>query len=887
MNFKLLHKAGFLCLGLCFLGASNTKAQNGFVGIGNASPKAKLDITSDTSGVLIPRFTTLALVNSDVLPKVNATDHNGLLVYVAEVANRGFWFYNGTVFEKIGNGAAGFFKVSATDATQLIYSDASNYGKNFLLNTDSINYDGVGVDAKMMFVPSKSAFRAGAVNDNSWDKDSIGDYSFASGLLTKANKFASTAMGYQTNANGNYSTALGNITTASGEGSTAIGFLTNASGQNSLALGYATKATNTQSTAMGNQSIASGYSATAMGDNTRAKSYGETAIGSYNDTLIAVNSGGFANDTNRVFTVGNGNSGANRQTAFVVQQNGNVGIGARKPSEKLEVQGSIKMVDGNQAAGKVLVSDANGKASWQKQNQGIFKVNPASPNNIVYDSSTYKGKNFLVNADSVNYSGTSTEFKMMFIPSKGAFRVGSVNNKNWDIDSIGYCSFGAGYASKAVGNYNIAIGLKNVASGYVSTAVAIGQYNVASGSESVSLGSSCTSTAIGSVAIGRNTDATGYHSLAMGAFTRASGNASFASGDQTIGSGDYSIAMGESSESSGDYSFALGEASKSIGDYSIALGDHNNSIGFGSFSVGALDSATGNYSVAMGKNNKAFGRSSFSLGENLIANGDYSVAIGISSVADGYASFAGGIQTYANEGAISMGYKSVANFYSSSFGYESSALGSYSTAMGYGTKATGIRSTAIGAFTTAQAEGSAALGWSTIAKSFGETSIGIFNDTLTSTSSSLAMYDTNRVFSVGNGYSPTLRSTALLVQLNGNVGVGVHIAKSTLDVEGSFATGIQTQTGTSYTFTTKDYTVLDNSTTTSTVTYTFPDASKCPGRIVVVKKINAANHNFLFKSAGGRVETVASGTGYLTSSSATLLKFQFQSDGTDWWLISN
>lgn len=43
---------------------------------------------------------------------------------------------------------------------------------------------------------------------------------------------------------------------------------------------------------------------------------------------------------------------------------GNIGIGTTNPIQKLEVIGSMKMVDGNQGAGKYLTSDANGLASW-------------------------------------------------------------------------------------------------------------------------------------------------------------------------------------------------------------------------------------------------------------------------------------------------------------------------------------------------------------------------------------------------------------------------------------------------------------------------------------------------------------------------------------------
>lgn len=44
---------------------------------------------------------------------------------------------------------------------------------------------------------------------------------------------------------------------------------------------------------------------------------------------------------------------------------GNLGIGTPNPSERLHVDGSIRIVDGSEGANRVLTSNANGVASWQ------------------------------------------------------------------------------------------------------------------------------------------------------------------------------------------------------------------------------------------------------------------------------------------------------------------------------------------------------------------------------------------------------------------------------------------------------------------------------------------------------------------------------------------
>jgi hypothetical protein len=56
------------------------------------------------------------------------------------------------------------------------------------------------------------------------------------------------------------------------------------------------------------------------------------------------------------------NTTGNRR--FVIDANGNTGIGQSNPTAKLDVAGNVKIADGTQGVGKVLTSDANGLATW-------------------------------------------------------------------------------------------------------------------------------------------------------------------------------------------------------------------------------------------------------------------------------------------------------------------------------------------------------------------------------------------------------------------------------------------------------------------------------------------------------------------------------------------
>jgi len=66
-------------------------------------------------------------------------------------------------------------------------------------------------------------------------------------------------------------------------------------------------------------------------------------------------------------------SNTNQGIGIMPKGTGGVGIGTNNPDQKLHVVGSVKIVDGNQGAGKVLTSDANGVGTWQSGSSDIWE----------------------------------------------------------------------------------------------------------------------------------------------------------------------------------------------------------------------------------------------------------------------------------------------------------------------------------------------------------------------------------------------------------------------------------------------------------------------------------------------------------------------------------
>ncbi len=74
----------------------------------------------------------------------------------------------------------------------------------------------------------------------------------------------------------------------------------------------------------------------------------------------------------------------------VITNAGNMGIGTTNPTQKLDISGKIKITDGTQGSGKVLVSDANGTGTWTTTNSikpavaGVFAGGGGNPNSTTF-----------------------------------------------------------------------------------------------------------------------------------------------------------------------------------------------------------------------------------------------------------------------------------------------------------------------------------------------------------------------------------------------------------------------------------------------------------------------------------------------------------------------
>jgi hypothetical protein len=255
-------------------------------------------------------------------------------------------------------------------------------------------------------------------------------------------------------------------------------------------------------------------------------------------------------------------------------------------------------------------------------------------------------------------SGQGT--RLMWIPSRSAFRVGTVfpatiffNPNVWDATKIGLYSFATGVNTLANGTNSTAFGRETVAEGSVS--MAWGSSSSATGATATASGASTQASGNSSFSAGRFTKASGWAATALGDSTTASGHSSTALGYGTTASGDRATAMGGFSVASGFRSTAVGAYSEASGENSLAAGYISKATGYTAISLGQSTLASNSNAVAMGKNSSSVAPSATAIGQNCMASGDNSTALGFN------ASTSGRLRSFAIGGHSSNANPQVAN----------------------------------------------------------------------------------------------------------------------------------------------------------------------------------------------------------------------------------
>ncbi|RZJ68757.1 MAG: hypothetical protein EOO50_00835 [Flavobacterium sp.] len=574
------------------------------VGINTTSPQALLDIPvanaaapANTDGILIPRITAFPTVNP------TAAQHS-MMVFLTTVSGTnqpGFYYWNQPTLAwvKIAVGNAGTldqaYDFGGVGAGRTITADSGPVlinGVDGFVSTGTQNFGAlmptIPAGVRMFWYPRKVAFRAGRSINNELET-SIGQ--------------ASASFGATTTASGDFSMAWNVLASATGMGSTAFGVNSLASGLYATAFGDISQATAENSTAFGRNSIASGFASTAFGNGNSAASYGETTIGigaiNYIPSLNGNTQFRSANATDRLFTIGNAidlnnnnyPDDSERRNAMVVLKNGNVGFGSSTPQERLHVEGKIRMVDGTQAAGRILTSDVNGTASWADPGSVFGQSLDAS-----YDFPTAgAGRTITADTGAILINGTDgivstgvygsgaippaigTGSRMFWNPRKSAFRSGFVLAANWDNANVGDFSAGFGYSPVASGAYSFGAGYSNTISG--NGAAAFGLLNEALAIGAVSFGQVNSSTGSYSFTMAYSNTASGLYSTAFGRWSRA-----YSCGEVVIGIGSQSYtpsaggATGFGTANLTDRLFVIGNALDANDNGIVDNGETHNAL---------------------------------------------------------------------------------------------------------------------------------------------------------------------------------------------------------------------------------------------------------------------------------------------------------------------
>jgi len=389
-----------------------------------------------------------------------------------------------------------------------------------------------------------------------------------------------------------------------------------------------------------------------------------------------------------------------------------------------EVYDSTNTIGNNE---QVLVSDANGKVTWQNyQGSGLEFQGAWNAQTNVPDLQNYPltldntGKYWVVSV-----AGTTG------LPGIGGGIITDWEPGDWAI--ISEDDAGNVFWDK-IDNSSVLTG------GGTTGNIAIWTAPRELGDAPIKLGSG-----ISSLIFNNGNSSTGDYSNSFGDNSTAQGTASFAAGLLADAQGDYSVAIGYEPQSVGRYSVALGYDSQASSEASLSIGKLNNATGVAAIAMGEDNVTTADYGVSIGLGNSA-ALNALAVGKGNISSGQYSVALGASNqstnlgaVALGRGNDVSGIgaaaigtdNTVIVDGGFAFGKNNVVN--------AGTGQGAQGFAFGIGNTSSGLGSFVMGENNTASATGAPSFALGAACQASGDWSIAVGKGSSSSADNSISM----------------------------------------------------------------------------------------------------------------------------------------------------
>lgn len=384
---------------------SLTVAQNS-VGINTTIPdnSSVLDINSSNKGILLPRVSLVDVTN--ITTPIN-TPATGLLVWntnalVTGGDGIGYYFYNGTTwqryhekssldnaYDKGGAGAgriiiadAGAVKITGTDGFMVTGTHATG---------TAIDSELTGAGTRLFYNPAKSAFRAGAVDNNQFSTTRVGNFSGAFGYnnsIFGGRNFGANNNNITSNTNAN---SFGNGNNSFDNAAISIGSSTTSGGNNSFSSGR-----NTSST---------GDNSVSMGFENNSNTLAEVSLGVYSRNKGKFDSSGTLSDsetthypTDALFTIGNGTTNLLRHDVLFINKTGEI---------RINEEYKLPLLDGTN--NQVLYTDGNENLAWRNKivDTNISEI-PMYLNNAIYQISNTTYANFGNTTSAINPTDFNT-----------------------------------------------------------------------------------------------------------------------------------------------------------------------------------------------------------------------------------------------------------------------------------------------------------------------------------------------------------------------------------------------------------------------------------------------------------------------------------------------